>query len=244
MSDVSNDLTLEDTGRVLTRGHGFPVDHIALAVKNTEDGARHVEDLTGVTPTLTKRDRKDFYWNAALGIGEDSFLEVIGPNPDHRGVQPLKSFMAGLEEPTLLFWYVATEDFDVFARRVAAAGEGLKHVVTVDPETSANEADYTRAAIGSGFVSQRPGVIEWRRRGVEQSTDVRCRLTSFSLSLPRPDDLNALFTALGIYVPVERGPSRIGLTLETPKGEVAIENPGYELTLIKLLSAVIRRPFG
>ena len=77
-----------------------------------------------------------------------------------------------------------------------------------------------------------------------QSTDIKCRLTDFSLSLPKPDELNALFVRLGIDVTVSRGPSRIGLTLETPKGEVAIDNPGYELTPLKMLLAIIRRPFG
>lgn len=43
---------------------------------------------------------------------------------------------------------------------------------------------------------------------------------------------------------VERGPNTIGLTLETPKGDVTIENPGYELTLTKMLLAVLRHPFG
>lgn len=104
--------------------------------------------------------------------------------------------MAGLNEPTLLFWYVATDDFEAFARRAAAAGVPLGHIVTVDPETSANKSDYTRAVVGSGFISQQPGVIEWRRRSVEQSTDIECRLT------------------------------------------------GFEMTLIKMISAVIRRPFG
>ena len=244
MSDVPNEPIPEEKGRVLTRGHGFPVDHIALAVPDTEGGVRYVEQLTGVTPTLTRRDKQDFYWSAALAIGADSFLEVIGPNPDHRGIHPLKSFMAGLNEPTLLFWYVATDDFEAFSRRAAAAGVPLEHIVTVSPETSANKSDYTRAVVGSGFVSQQPGVIEWRRQSVGQSTDIECRLTGFSLSLPEPDDLNAVFASLDIDVTVKRGPSRIGLTLETPKGEIVIENPGHEMTPLKMISAVIRRPFG
>ena len=234
----------EDRGLVLTRGHGFPVDHIALAVPDTQAGVRYVEELTGVRPQLTRRDPKDFYWSGALGIGEDSFLEVIGPNPDHRGVQPFKSMMAALKQPTLMFWYVATDDLDVFARRVAAAGARLEHIVKVNPETRANKSDYTRAVIGPGFISQRPSVIEWRRRSIEQSSDVQCRLVDFSLRLPEPDELNALFDALGIDVAVDRGPSHFGITLETPKGRVVIENEGYAFTPLRMISAILRRPFG
>lgn len=234
----------DDRGRVLTRGHGFPVDHIALAVPETQAGVRHVEDLTGVRPYFTKRDPKDFYWSGAVAIAEDSFLEVIGPNPDHRGFHPFKSAMAGLKQPTLMFWYVATDDFDVFARRVAAAGARLDHVVTVDAATSANKSDYTRAVIGPGFLAQRPSVIEWRKRSAARPAEAQCRLTDFFLSLPEPDELNALFAALGINVAVARGPSRIGIALDTPKGEVVIEDEGYALTPLRMIGAMLRRPFG
>lgn len=244
MLDDQNDLTSERKGRILTRGHGFPVDHIALAVSNTEDGVRYVEQLTGVAPTLTQRDTNDFYWSAALEIGEDSFLEVIGPNPDHRGIHPLKSFMAGLKQPTLLFWYIATDDFDAMAQRIEAAGETLKMVVTVHPEKSANGSDYTRAAIGSGFVSQRPGLIEWRKRSIEPPSEHACRMTGFSLRHPKPEGLNELFEQIGVDLVVAHGPSSIGITLETPKGEVVIENPGAELSVLGMLSAILRRPFG
>lgn len=237
-------MTDDRYGRVLTRGHGFPLDHIALAISNTEDGVRYVERLTGVAPTLTRRDANDFYWSAALEIGEDSFLEVIGPNPDHRGVHPLKSFMAGLKQPTLLFWYIATDDFDAMARRIEAAGETLKMVVVVDPEKSANGSDYTRAAIGSGFVSQRPGLIEWRKRSLEPPSEHACRMTGFLLRHPKPERLNKLFEQIGVDLVVARGPSLIGITLETPKGEIVIENPGTELSVLGMLSAILRRPFG
>ena len=244
MSDTPEEINESDRGRVLKRGHGFPVDHIALAVPDTEGGVRYVEQLTGVKPTLTKSDPKDFYWSAALGIGEDSFLEVIGPNPDHKGVHPFKSFMAGLKEPAVMFWYIATDGFDAFVRRVELAGETLSNIVTVDPETSANDSDYTRAGIGKRFETQRPNVIEWRKRSVEQSTDIQCRMTGFSLSHPKPDALNGLFEALSIDAVVKKGPSRIGLTLQRPKGEVTLANAGVKSGLVTLLSAILRRPFG
>ena len=231
-------------GRIMTRGHGFPLDHVALAVSDTEAGVAHVEALTGVRPTLTQRDKKDFYWSAALEIGEDSFLEVIGPNPDHRGIHPLKSFMAGVKEPTLLFWYIATDNFEACKTRIEAAGEKLKMIVRVDPDASANGADYTRAAIGSGFVTQKPGLIEWRRRSLEPAGKPLCRLTGFSLSHPSPDPLNRLFDHLGMDLVVEQGPSLIGLTLDTPNGAIRMENPGTELSLLGMLLALLRHPFG
>ena len=232
------------SGQVLVRGHGFPVDHIALAFRDTEEGVRHVERLTGVRPRLTKRDRKEFFWSAALEIGEDSFLEVFGPNPDHRGIHPLKSFIAGLDEPRLLFWYIATDDFAAMAKRIEDAGERLKMVVTVDEQKSATGSGYTRAAIGSGFVSQRPGLIEWRKLSLEPSERAACRMTAFSLSHPKPDAFNDLFAKLGVDLHVAHGPSQISLSLDTPKGEVVLATPGTEVSMLGMLLPVLRRPFG
>lgn len=241
---VQNQHATPGKGQVLVRGHGFPMDHIALAVSNTEDGVRYVEKLTGVAPVLTQRDPKDFYWSAALEIGEDSFLEVIGPNPDHRGMHPLKSFMAGLKQPTLLFWYIATDDFEAMRYRIEAAGERVKMVVKVDPETSANGADYTRGSIGSGLVTQQPGLIEWRKRSLQPGTDIPCRMTELHLSHPEPSDLNRLFSEIGVDLEVETGPSWIRLVLDTPKGEITLENPGTEISLFGMFLAMLRHPFG
>ena len=228
---------------VLDRG-GTQLDHIALAVPDTEKGVAFVRELTGVEPALTRRDPKDFYWSAAIPLAERSFLEIIGPNPDHRGVHPLKSFMAGLAQPKLLFWYVATADISAFARQAKEAGAPLRSIVKVDPATSTNGSDYTRASIGKGYISQRPGVIEWRRRSVQQAGERQCRLSRFKLCHPKADELNALFGKLGIDIEVATGPSLIGITLVSPKGEVSIENEGYDFTLFNMLAAIFRRPFG
>lgn len=232
------------TGKVLIRGHGFAVDHIALAVSNTENGVAYVEELTGVAPILTKRDPNDFYWSGALEIGEDSFLEIIGPNPDHRGIQPFKSYLAGLKQPRLLFWYIATDNFEAMKTKIEAAGEKVKMVVVVDPDRSANGSDYTRASIGAGFVSQRPGLIEWRKRSVESRPEATCRMTDFRLQHPQPGAFNPFFKSIGVDLAVAEGPSLIGITLETPKGEVVIQNEGTELSLLGMLAAILRRPFG
>ncbi|MEM9168486.1 MAG: VOC family protein [Pseudomonadota bacterium] len=244
VATVGDDPLPDDRGVVLTRGHGFQVDHIGLAVPDTQEGVRYVEDKTGVAPVLTARDPGEFYWSGALGIGADSFLEIIGPNPDHRGVQPFKSVLAGLREPVLMFWYVATDDFNAFAKRVKDAGARLDQIVDVDPGDNVNGADYTRAIIGPGFVSQRPSVIEWRNRSVEQTAESSCTLTAFSMSLPDPSEINALFRTLGINVAVGDGPSRMAMTLDTPKGDVEFTNNGYELTTTRMLAAIARRPFG
>ncbi|MEM9261946.1 MAG: VOC family protein [Pseudomonadota bacterium] len=234
---------MNEKGRILRRGHGFQLDHIGLAVPDTAKGVAFVEEKTGATPHLGPPQPGNFYWSGALSIGKESYLEIIGPNPDHRGVHPFKSVMAGLSEPTLMFWYVATDDFEAFAKKVENASARLQQIVRVDAQDDQG-ADYTRAIIGPGFLSQRPSVIEWRRRSIRSPVDIRCTLKSFSLSLRRPKELNSLFAKLGVDTPVHDGPSGMSITVDTPKGEIEFTNAGYNLTPMKMLAAVLKRPLG
>ena len=78
------------------RSHGFPVDHVALAVSDTVAGAAHVEERTGVAPVLHDPEPGQWYRSASLAIGPDSNLEIIDPNPEHRGLHPRKLMLRGL----------------------------------------------------------------------------------------------------------------------------------------------------
>ena len=84
-------------GRVLPRSHGLVVDHIALAVCDTQAGATFVKQKTGVEPQVHAPKAGQWHQSASLFIGDDSLLEIIGPNPDHRGLHPLKADHARAE---------------------------------------------------------------------------------------------------------------------------------------------------
>ena len=99
---------------IIRRSHGFQLDHIGLGVPNTRDGVKWVEEKTGAKVDLHDPEPNQFYWSGSLAIGENSFLEIIGPNPNYKKFQPFGALLKTLSEPQLLFWYVAVEDFAAF----------------------------------------------------------------------------------------------------------------------------------
>ena len=230
-------------GKALLGSHDFALDHIALAVNDTARGIAHVEALTGVRPHAAPPRREDWYWSASLPIGEDSFLEVLGPNPDYRGLHPLKTLLRRFDEPHLLFWYVATDDIAAFSEKLENAGIEVGETEYSGPPSQPDRHEFAHATIGDGLMTQRPYVIQWIKRAPAPEMDARCTLTAFELSHPEPAPLNAIFREMGVDMTVRQGPGRVSISLDTPKGPVTIANPGYRLSSISMMRAATQGLF-
>lgn len=222
---------------IIRRSHGLQLDHVGLGVPNTEAGVKWVEEKTGAKVDLHDPEPGQFYWSGSLAIGEHSFLEIIGPNPDYEKFQPFAALMKTLSDPQLLFWYVAVKDFAAFQALARKAKAKLERVEAVNVEGGdAAQASYWRGLIGPGFLSERPNVIQWLKRPNRESEETPvCKLTDFRLSNPQADKINNVFEKLGIDVPVAKGASSIGVTIDTPNGPWSIENRGVRWTMPGML---------
>ncbi|MEM9421471.1 MAG: hypothetical protein AAF986_03035 [Pseudomonadota bacterium] len=65
--------------------------------------------------------------------------------------------------------------------------------------------------------------------------DPECLITDFRLANPDAKRINRTFERLGIDVPVQQGPSSIGLTLDTPKGPWSLDNSGISFKMPGML---------
>ncbi|MEQ3746128.1 MAG: VOC family protein [Henriciella sp.] len=222
---------------IIRRSHGFQLDHIGLGVPNTEDGVKWVEEQTGAKVDLHDPEPDQFYWSGSLAIGEESFLEIIGPNPNYKKFQPFAALIKSLSEPQLLFWYIAVTDFQAFKTLARQTKSKLERVEGVNIENDEGaQASYWRGLIGPGFLSERPNVIEWLKRPHRESQDTPvCKLTDFRLANPHADQINDVFGKLGIDVPVSKGASSIGMTIDTPNGPWSLKNEGVRWTMPGML---------
>ena len=225
---------------IIRRSHGFQLDHIGLGVPDTKEGVKWVEAQTAAKVDLHDPEPDQFYWSGSLAIGDQSFLEIIGPNPNYKKFQPFAALMKTLKEPRLLFWYVAVDDFAAFQDLARQTKAKLERVEGVNVEGGeATQASYWRGLIGPGFVSERPNVIEWiKRPNRESQTKLECKLIDFQLANPQADQINQVFTKLGIDVPVSKGKSSIEIAIETPNGRWVIENEGVRWTMPSMLLEV------
>jgi len=222
---------------IIRRSHGFQLDHIGLGVPDTEAGVKLIEEQTGASVDLHDPEPGQWYWSGSLAIGEASFLEIIGPNPDYRRFQPFAALLKTLSEPRLLFWYIAVTDFQAFKTLAKKHKAKLERVesVNIDADETA-QASYWRGFVGPGFMSERPNVIEWIKRPNRESPEAPvCQLTDFRVANPKAKQINAVFEQLGIETKVENGPSSLGIKINTPNGELSFENPGLEWTMPSML---------
>ena len=222
---------------ILRRSHGFQLDHVALGVPDTHEGAAWVEAQTGATVHLRDPNPSLWYWSGVLPIGTDAFLEVIGPNPNWPKFQPFRAVLCELERPALLFWYIAVDDFDGFlalakSHDIPIENRGDFNLDNANPDGS----QFRRGLVGPGFTTARPNVISWKRAPQIPDTEApACRLTDFELSDPKAGEMNMTFAKLGIDIPVTKGPSRIAVSLQTPNGDWHLENAGIDLAMPGML---------
>lgn len=218
---------------IIRRSHGFQLDHIGLGVGDTREGVKWVEQQTGANVDLHDPEPDQWYWSGSLAIGDMSYIEIIGPNPEWTKFQPFNALLQTLQEPRLLFWFIAVNDFKEFQVTARENKAKLERIEAINTESDDDEnASYWRGLIGPGFMTERPNVIEWVRRPPrETNAPAQCQLRDFRLANPAAEQINSVFQSLGIDTRVANGASKIGMTIDTPKGEWTIENAGLKWTM-------------
>ena len=231
---------------IIRREHGFQVDHIGLCVPDTEKGVGWLEDQTGAKVRLAKPKPEQWYWSGGLNIAKDSFLEVVGPNPEWLKFHPIKELFKSLPEPQILFWYVSVSGFEAYQQTVKAAGGSIKNIQKVNLDRNApGDARFISGFAGSGLVTQRPNIIQWlgRPAGFEDAS-LECSLTDFHIESPQAHKINKIIDRMGVDIQVEQGPSKICITLDTPQGALTIENEGIALQGAGMILKMIKLWLG
>jgi len=211
---------------VLRRGE-TEFDHVVLGTFDTRAGADWLSDQTGAKVTVTEPEPGQWYHSAVLPLKQGSFVEVLGPNPAHKGFHPIKQLLSGYDTPRPLFWHLATDDFDGFCARLDAAGAQADRIEELDSEGASGRRAYKRAIVGPGFRTVRPCFIQWiarpDRTGVEAPV---CSAVAFSVRDREPEKLNRIFEALGLALRATQGPQTLSVDLDTPKGKVVLSGDG------------------
>lgn len=227
---------------------GTQIDHIGLACRDLQEGIQYFQDLTGVKPHLNDPSTSLPFQNAYVRIGEETFLEILGPNPTHTGFHPLKSLLKNFKEPTLWFWYISTIDFDGLEASIKEAGRCIDRKIEMETEAGAT---YVSGSIGPGFYPVYPNVIQWKSKP-EKDIPMEMQVTpmkGFSVTTSEKEKMKSFFLAVGISDRVlkdsaEDGKSYLSLTLDTPKGEVQLKSEAKPLSTWNVLTTLAKDLFG
>lgn len=211
----------------MTAPPSLTLDHLLWAVPELRGGTERLADLVGLAPSPGGSHPGRGTANALLGLGDERFLEVIGPDPDQVLVDTLGGYLATLALPQLFTWCVRTHDAMATASHARDLGLTAEVVEGERVTPDGRRARWRNVELGGHtFGLALPFAIEWATdtRHPSLSCPAGCALMRFEVLHPDSDELRHLFEKLGLEVEVTHA-NEPGFTamLDTPNGLIRLE---------------------
>ena len=209
------------------------VDHLVLAAPSLEAGISHVEGLTGVAATFGGAHPGMGTHNALLALGDDTYLEIIAPDPGQPEPAGGRPFGVTVDGPIELLSFAVRPAPGRTISQVVDASRSKGHDPGPIAPMSRTRPDGVELRwrltmpAGVGGDLRIPFVIDWGRTPSPALTSpTGSRLLALEVGHPNPDRLVAVYAALGLSLPVEEHHSPYLLArLDSPRGEVALGGP-------------------
>ena len=201
------------------------VDHIVYNCASLEHGVAFVERLTGVRAAYGGAHPNRGTHNALLSFGDDSYLEIIAPDPDQPGITPqaFRLYDAQTHDKLSAF-AVRPQEGDIEEHRAAlgAGPVGDKQRQKPDGTLLAWRMTPGPGAPGSTAGGAEPWIIDWgETEHPATASPSGCALVALEVADPRAASLGPVLEEMGLTTPVELSvadsPSIVAV-IETPKG--------------------------
>jgi len=216
--DDSHGMTAFDLGRV---------DHLVYAGPDLDRAVERLAGSLGVRATPGGAHPGRGTRNALVALGPTSYLEIIGPDPDQPAPDRPRSFgIDGLSAARLVTWAANATDLE---RRVAAARVAGVPIGEVTPGRRrrpdgvelAWRSTHLASPVAEGIV---PFLIDWGDTPhPARDAAPGLMLVGLRAEHPDPEPVRRLLAALGLALPVERGPTpALIATIQGPRGRVEL----------------------
>lgn len=203
------------------------IDHLVYATPDLAAGVERVENLLGVHAIPGGQHPGAGTRNALIGLGDQVYLEIIGPDPDQP--KPPRARRFGIDElksPRLVTWAAKGTDLDRLVADSRRQGVDLGQVQAgsrqrTDGVMLAWKLTVSPTLTEDGVV---PFLIDWGATAHPASALPKgCMLVDLRAEHPNPEHVQAMITALGLELPVKLGsaPALIA-TIATPRGVVEL----------------------
>ena len=203
------------------------IDHLVYGVVDLGEGVAELERRLGVRAAPGGRHQGRGTHNALLGLGGQTYLEVIARDPDQE--PPAGSLPFGLEtlaEPRLVGWAIRVHGIEDFVDRVRGAGFDPGEV----KEMGRLRPDGVRLAWRltqdppKGCSALIPFVIDWLDNPhPSESAPSGATLERLSAEDPDPESVRGPLRALEAGIAVAEGPRpALIAVLQTPRGRVEL----------------------
>ncbi|MEX0783399.1 MAG: VOC family protein [Dehalococcoidia bacterium] len=203
------------------------IDHIVYAAPDLEAACVDLEARLGVRPSPGGKHTGRGTHNALLDLGDGSYLEVIGPDPDQPApARPRPFGIDTLALARLITWAAKASDIDDRVARAKAAGYDAGTVQAMsrmrpDGVNLAWKLTLRDEPEADGLV---PFLIDWGDTPHPSATSAKgCRLITFRAEHPRPAAVLPLLEAIGERLEVREGPhARLVAEVASPRGRVEL----------------------
>ena len=203
------------------------IDHLVYATPNLSSGVEQIERLLGVKAVPGGQHPGGGTRNALIRLGDETYLEIIGPDPDQpKPVRPRRFGIDELKAPRLVTWAAKGADLEGIVENAKRHGVDLGQVqsgsrrrpdgvllswrLTVSPVLTAD-----------GIV---PFFIDWGQTPhPAASLPKGCVLVALRAEHPDAVHVRGVLSVLGLDLLVAPGPvPALIATIKTPHGTVEL----------------------
>ena len=203
------------------------VDHLVWAAPDLDAGVSRIEAITGIQAAPGGSHPGMGTRNALLSLGDDTYLEIIAPDPAQSDYRSPRLFQVDrVTSPRLVTWAAKCDDIVQAAGIRLSDGRSPGEAMTgsrktPDGRTLAWELTDPYVEIAGGVV---PFFINWGDAShPAPSAPGGAILLALRATHPDANYVRAAFGTFGINVPVENGQqASLTAVIDTPRGRIEL----------------------
>jgi len=214
-------------GRIKEQALLSSIDHLVYATPNLATSVEQIERLLGVRAVTGGQHPGAGTRNSLIGLGNETYLEIIGPDPDQpKPPRPRRFGIDELKAPRLVTWAVKGADLGAIAENARRHGVDLGQVQSGSRRRPNGVLLSWRLTVSPALTADGiiPFFIDWGKTPhPAASLPNGCVLVALRAEHPDANRIQADLSALGLDLRVDAGsaPALIA-TIRTPHGDVEL----------------------
>lgn len=203
------------------------VDHLVYATPDLAAGVKQVERLLGVNAIPGGQHPGAGTRNALIRLGDETYLEIIGPDPDQpKPPGPRRFAIDDLKAARLVTWAAKGADLEAILENAKSRGLDLGQIQSGSRRRPDGVLLSWRLTVSPALTSDGivPFFIDWGKTSHPAAALPKgCVLVGLRAEHPDANRIKAGVSALGLNIRVEAGsaPALIA-TIRTPHGDVEL----------------------
>ena len=202
------------------------IDHIVWVVPDLEEGIDIFEDLTGVKAVIGGRHEAFGTMNALAGLGDGAYFEILTLDPNSKVEGPRWMGANHITRPRITRWAIKTNDISNQAQYLSKHNPQMSQIREGQRTmTDGNVLSWSLTMpLPEPMIEVVPFLLDWTRSAHHPSQRLKadCSIIDLELYHSKPEKVSDVLESLGCRERLEKGDTRIALSLRTPKGHITI----------------------